>query len=44
MDLCLQGRGDLRMCGSQTGRNTARILVFWGDLLMFYQAFGVNLM
>ncbi len=40
----LQGSGNLRMCGSQTDRNTARILVFLDDLLMFYQAFGVNLM
>ena len=35
MDLCLQGSGDLSMCGSQTDRNTARILVFWDDFLMF---------
>ncbi len=28
MDLCLQGSGDLRMCGSQADLNTARILVF----------------
>ncbi len=27
-----------------TDRNTARILVFLDDLLMFYQAFSVNLM
>ena len=44
MDLCLQGRGDFRMCGSQTDQNTASILVFWDELLMFYQAFGVHLM
>ncbi len=42
MDLCLQGSGNLHMCSSHTDRNTARILVFWDDLLMFYQAFGVN--
>ncbi len=34
----------LRMCGSQTDQNTARILVFLDDILMFYQTFGVNLM
>ncbi len=44
MELCLQGSGDLRMCGSQRDRNTARILMFLDNLLMFYQAFGVNLM
>ena len=43
MDLCLQGSGYLRMCGSQTDWNTARNLVFLDDLLFFYQAFGVNL-
>ena len=45
MDLCLQGSGDLHMCGSQMDRNIAhsRILLFLDDLLMFYQAFGVNL-
>ncbi len=42
MLLCLQGSGDLHMCGSQTDRNIARILVFLDDILMFYQAFGVN--
>ncbi len=45
--LCLQGSGDLRMCGSHTDRNTARILMFctfWDDILMFYLAFGVYLM
>ncbi len=36
--------GDSGMCGSQTDRNIARILVLLDDLLMFYQAFGVNLM
>ena len=44
VDLCLQASGGLRMCGSQTDRNTAQILVFLDDLLMFYQQFGVNLM
>ncbi len=28
MDLCFQGSGNLRMCGSQTDRNTTRILMF----------------
>ncbi len=36
VDLCLHGNGDLRMCGSQTDRSTARILVFLDDLLIFY--------
>ncbi len=44
VDLCLQGSGDLCMCGSQTDQNIARVLVFLDDLLMFYQAFGMNLM
>ncbi len=44
MDLCLQGSGALRMCDSQTDQNTAQILVFLDDILMFYQAFGVNFM
>ncbi len=44
MDRCLQGSGDLCMCGSQTDRNIIRILVFLDDLLMFYEAFGVRLM
>ena len=43
MDLCLQASGDLRMCGSQTDQNIAQILLFLDDLLMFYQAFGMNL-
>ncbi len=29
VDLCLQGSGDLRMCGSQTDWNIARILMFF---------------
>ena len=44
MDLYLQGSSDLRMCGSQTDQNTTQILLFWGDHLMFYRVFGVNLM
>ncbi len=44
VDLCLQGSGDLRMCGSQTGPEYRSNSVFLDDLLMFYQAFGVNLM
>ncbi len=43
MDLCLQGSGDLHICGSQTDQNIARILLFLDDLLMFYQPSGVNL-
>ena len=43
MDLCLQGSGDLHMRGSQTDQNITRILLFLDDLLIFYQAFGVNL-
>ncbi len=42
VDLSLQGRGDLRMCGSQTDQNITQILLFLDDLLMFYQAFGIN--
>ena len=38
VDLCLQGSGDLRMCGSQTDRNTARILMFFTVL---WQSFNV---
>ena len=30
VDLCLQGSGDLRMCASQTDRNTARNLSVFG--------------
>ena len=44
MDLCLQGGGDLCMCSSQMTLNMARISVFLDNLLMFYQAFCVNLM
>ncbi len=44
MDLCLQGSGNLHMFGSQTDWNIATILVFLGDLWMFCQAIGVNLM
>ncbi len=44
MDLCLQGGGDLHMCGSQMDKNIALILGFLYDLLMFSQAFGVNLL
>ncbi len=43
MDLCLPGSGGLRMCSSQTIRNITHILLFLDNLLMFYQAFGVNL-
>ena len=43
MDPCLQGSGDLCMCGSQTDQNIAQILPFLDNLLMFYQAVGVNL-
>ncbi len=32
MDLCLQGSGDLCMCGSQTNQNIIQILLFIGDL------------
>ncbi len=48
MNLNLQGSGDL--CGSQTcaaAKLTGillEFLVFLDDLLMFYQAFGVNSM
>ena len=41
MDLCLQGSGDLRKCGSQTDQNIA---LFLDDVSMFYEAFCVNLM
>ena len=41
--LFIQGSGNVRMCGSQTDRNIAQILVFLDDLLMFYKAFDVNL-
>ncbi len=44
IDLCLQGSGDLHMCGSQKSWNITQILVFLDNLLMFHQAFGVNLM
>ncbi len=43
MDLCLPGSGDLRKSSSQTDQNMAQILLFHDDLLMLYQAFGVNL-
>ncbi len=35
MDLCLQGSGSLCICGSQTDRNIAKILVSLDDLLCF---------
>ncbi len=44
MDLCLQGSGDLRICGSQMNWNIAKILVFLDFILMPYQVFGVNFM
>ncbi len=47
MDLCLQGGDDLCMCSSQMTLNMARISVFLDhvdNLLIFYQAFCVNLM
>ncbi len=43
INLCLQGSGDLRMCGSQTDWNITLILMLIGDLLTFHHAFGVNL-
>ena len=47
MDHCLQafflGSGDLHMFVSETDKDIAQILVFLDNLLMFYQAFGVNL-
>ncbi len=42
MNLCLQASADLLMFGSQIDQNIARILIL-DDLLMFCQAFGVNL-
>ncbi len=36
VDLCLQENGDLRMCDSQTDQKIFQILLFLGDLLMFY--------
>ncbi len=43
MDLCLQGRCNLRMSDNQTEQNIAQILLFLDDPSMFYQAFGVSL-
>ncbi len=40
MDLSLHRSSDLRMCGSW---NIAQILLFFDDLLMLYQAFGVHM-
>ncbi len=40
----LQGSGDLPTYGSHTEQNIVRISLFLDDLLMFYQALGVNLM
>ncbi len=34
---------EVAICRSETDRNIARILLFHDNLLMFYQAFGVNL-
>ena len=42
-DFCLLGSADLHMCCSQTDQNIAGILFFLNNLLMFYQAFGLNL-
>ncbi len=42
VDLYLQASADLHMCCSQTDRNIAQILLFLGDVLMFYQAFSVR--
>ncbi len=38
VELCLQGNGDLHMCGDQTDVNIAQIFQFLDDLLVFYQA------
>ncbi len=43
VELFLQGSGDLQMCGSQADQNITHILLFRDDLLMFCEAFGVNL-
>ncbi len=32
-----------RICGSQTNWKITQILLFYDDLLMFYQTFGVSL-
>ncbi len=43
LDVCLLGSADLHMCCSQMDQNIAGILFFLNNLLMFYQAFGLNL-